>query len=1056
MKVVDKIKIYTENNIGLVNMTDEFFALYLKKLLAEEDKNILVVTPTLFESNKVYNNFDINENAFLFQSEQIINEDIISKSPETKSERLNVINSIIKTKKCIVFTDAPGYLSKLSTKKEYEENIIKLKIGMSFNIDDLKERLFDNGYERETITTKTGEISVRGFVIDVFPVNEDSPIRIEFFGDEIESIRYFDPSTQKSTDKINEIFIYPFNEKLSTSSSSLYDYMDNPLVFFKDINQLNISMNKFIEDNFETEEEYRKNYFNINDIKPKYINYYYNFDNYVSKDIKIYDMGVKSIGRFNEDISEINKYLKNINKTVIICLKKISKIFLNSLEVPYNLSNIKENMINICEYPLLKGFETKDTVFLSEYELFNKKVSHKRINPAYKYSSKIKDLSKINIGDYVVHAVNGIGIYNGLKTLTKNGVKCDYIEVLYDKKDKLYIPAMKLYLINKFSGKEGYTPKINALNSTLWAKTKERVREKIRYEAERLLKVQAERKIKQGFAFSKDTAMQLMFESEFEYEETEDQRKVTEEIKRDMESITPMDRILCGDVGYGKTEVAFRAMFKCVMDSKQAMYLCPTTLLSRQQYDSAVERFKNYPVKIALLNRFVSVKNTNKIINDFKEGKIDILIGTHKILNDKITPKDLGLLVIDEEQRFGVEHKEKIKEFKSNIDVLTLTATPIPRTLQLAMLGVKSLSIIETPPKNRKAIQTYIACEDDKLIRDVIYKELSRDGQVYVLYNKTEDIELMMHKIQKLVPDARITYAHGQMDKNELEDRVTKFIDKEYDILLCTTIIETGVDISNVNSLIIYDADNFGLSQLYQIRGRIGRSDRIAYAYLMYKKNKVLNETAIKRLNVIKEFTELGSGFSIAARDLSIRGAGDILGAEQAGFIDTVGFDMYMKMLDEEVNRLKGIEVEEEKLEDKTLINIETSIDDSYVSEEDLKIEIHKKISMIKTYDDYKNVLFELEDRFGKVSKSIKVYMKERIFENLINNKEFINVLDNNNYVELIISDSDNSLNYEDLFSRSIKINRNFEFSYINKKLHIKLKKEGDYIDDLIKIIEKM
>ena len=437
--------------------------------------------------------------------------------------------------------------------------------------------------------------------------------------------------------------------------------------------------------------------------------------------------------------------------------------------------------------------------------------------------------------------------------------------------------------------------------------------------------MQAERKMKKGFAFSKDTPLQELFESEFKYDMTKDQLITTENIKKDMESEVPMDHILCGDVGYGKTEVAFRCMFKAVQDSKQVMYLCPTTLLSKQQYESCKERFASFPVNIALLNRFTKDKEKNEILKDFKDGKIDILFGTHRILSKDVIPHDLGLLVVDEEQRFGVSHKEKIKEMKSNVDVLTLTATPIPRTLQMAILGIKNLSLIETPPQNRKSVQTYVIHEDKNIVRDIIYKEISRDGQVFVLYNKVMDIELKALEIKKLVPDAKVIFAHGKMSKQELEDRMTSFINGEYNVLVCTTIIETGIDIPRANSLIIYDADRFGLSQLYQIRGRVGRSDRTSYAYLLYDKHKQLNEIAVKRLKVIKEFTELGSGFRIASRDLSIRGAGDILGAEQAGFINAVGIDLYMKLLEDEIIKLQGIEVkdDDEVLENDKLITID-------------------------------------------------------------------------------------------------------------------------------------
>ena len=669
-------------------------------------------------------------------------------------------------------------------------------------------------------------------------------------------------------------------------------------------------------------------------------------------------------------------------------------------------------------------------------------------------------MNKLEIGDYVVHDSHGIGVYNGIKTLSKNNMLQDYIEVLYADNDKLYIPASKIELISKYTGKEGYAPKINSLNSTAWEKTKQRVKEKIRYEASRLLKVQAERSLKKGFAYSKDSEMQTLFENEFIYDLTPDQIRAISEIKKDMESDVPMDRILCGDVGYGKTEVAFRAAFKAINDSKQVLYLCPTTLLSKQQYENAVERFKNYPVKIGILNRFTPKKREEQILKDLENGNIDFVIGTHRLLSNDIKPKDLGLLIVDEEQRFGVAHKEKLKEFKSNIDILTLTATPIPRTMQMAMVGLRNLSLIETPPKNRHAVLTYVLEENNKIVKDIIYKEMSRDGQVFILYNKVETIENKVKELQKLVPDARIVYAHGRLPKNELEDIMNRFVNKEYDCLVCTTIIETGIDIPNANSLIIYDASNFGLSQLYQIRGRVGRSERTAYAYLMYNKNKTLTENAIKRLKVIKEFTELGSGFNIAARDLSIRGAGDILGAEQAGFIDAVGIELYMKMLNNEIKILKGEKVEEVQEKTIPLIEVNNHIDNSYVTEEELKLTIHKMINNITNITSYNDVKKELEDRFGKLDNNMIIYMNEELFESYLRKLEGKIFINNDLFIEIIFSkEISEKLNYEDLIVTSLNISKDIIFSYKDNKLHIKLKKHNkdkSYILTLNKLLEKM
>ena len=603
-------------------------------------------------------------------------------------------------------------------------------------------------------------------------------------------------------------------------------------------------------------------------------------------------------------------------------------------------------------------------------------------------------------------------------------------------------------------------PKLNKIGGTEWAKTKLRVKSRIKDMTAELLHLYAEREKAKGFAFIKDDDNQINFEKEFMYTPTADQIRVTDEIKKDMETPKPMDRLLCGDVGYGKTEVAFRAIFKAILSGKQVALLCPTTILSNQHYKNAIERFKNYPINIALLNRFVTAKEVKSTIEKVKSGKIDLLIGTHRILSDDIEFKDLGLLVIDEEQRFGVRHKEKIKNYKKNIDVLTLSATPIPRTLQMAMSGIRSLSLIETPPVDRYPIQTYVIAENKQIIKDAIYKELSRQGQLFILFNNIEQMEEKKHEIAVLAPDARIVTAHGRMEKNELENIMLDFINHKFDILLCTTIIETGIDIPNVNTLIIYDADHFGLAQLYQIRGRVGRSNKIAYCYLLYDKYKILSEVAIKRLKVIKDFTELGSGFSIAMRDLSIRGAGNVLGSEQAGFVDSVGIELFMKMLDEEIKKAKGIEVPEEENNDNVnpLVEVSTSISDDYVSDEDLKIFIHQKINSIDSKSSLDAIKNEISDRFGKISESIDIYMHEELFENYAKKLGIVNVKQTKNFVEILLpKELTSSLKMDELFIKISKLSMMFRFSIKQDNLCITLdtiKLDKHFIYYLVDLLE--
>ena len=1090
-----KIDNIDKKTIGLVGLNDEFFSLYVNKLLKEQKKNILIVTPTLFEANLINNSLSTYTNrSYLFPMDDFLTSESIAISPDLKVTRLETINRTFDIENKIIVTHLNGYLRYLPTKEKYKNSILKLIKNKEYKREKLIDDLISIGYKTETIVTKTGEIGIRGFVIDIFPIESEHPVRIEYFGDEIDSIRIFDEDTQKTIEEIEEVKILPYTEFLideydeeykekqkylkkitNGKINSIYDYLENPITIFKNYNQLKTSFNTQLEQIFEYKIDKDTNFdsdymYNLNEIKQDKVIYYNTveniFDNVSSENITDYQ--IKEIGSFSENIEAINKFINEqiyLNKTIIIAIKDYQiKSFTKFIEHSYimtNYKNILKNQVNIIDMPINKGFIYKDFIVLTESELFIKHINKSKYKTNFKYSSKIKNINNLEIGDYVVHTLHGIGIYNGIKTLKQGEVLKDYLEILYFGKDKLYIPVEKIDLISKYTGKEGMVPKINKLGGTEWEKTKLRVKNKVKDIADKLLKIYALREMKKGFQFSKDNELQLMFESEFPYEPTKDQLYVTKQIKEDMESSIPMDRLLCGDVGYGKTEVAFRAMFKAVNDGKQVLYLCPTTILSNQQYENAIQRFKNFPVNIALLNRFTSSKKTKEIIENLKNGKVDILFGTHRILSNDVKPNNLGLLIIDEEQRFGVIHKEKIKEYKENVDVLTLTATPIPRTLQMSMTGLRSLSLIETPPVDRYPVQTYVLEENIHIIKDAVYKELSRGGQVFILYNRVEKLEAKKQELQRLLPEAKIIEAHGQMNKNEIENRMIDFINNKYDVLLCTTIIETGIDIPNVNTLIIYNADCFGLSQLYQIRGRVGRSNKIAYAYLMYQKNKMLNETAIKRLNVIKEFTELGSGFKIATRDLSIRGAGDILGSEQAGFIDNIGIELYLKILNEEVAKLKGEEIkEEETIDEKPLISVDTHISDEYVKDIDLKIEIHKKINEIDSYNKLIIVKNELEDRFGKIDEKILIYMYEEWFEKIAKKLEIEKVNQTKNYIELIFSQEiSNKIDGEKLFIDAFNISRMFRFQMKSGHLiiildTIKLEKNSIYL--LIELLNKI
>ena len=1046
MNVLDKIVNFSyKRDTGLFNLSGGFFVLVVKKMFEDIKRPVLIVTANMLEARNLYNKFH-DDNVILFEDDDISFSDGTSVSPELKVERINTLSDLTVNNKRIVVTDVKGFTRKLTGVKEFSNRNILLKKNSAFSQEKIVEDLVSFGYNRVSIVDKMGDFALRGFVLDIFPVNADNPIRIEFFGDDIESIRYFNSSDQKSIKEIDEFLVLPFNED-DNGGASFCDYLDDPIVIYKDYNQVKFAYEKAVSDSLELNYDYFNFYWDISEIKVKEALYYFDFDSDLNgiRLSNTVSFDIKSVPMFGENFEAINKYVNDslkAGKTIVLCVgtSNISR-FLEELDFPHVLTDFEHVLpgkVNVVNEMLAEGFEKDNYIFLTNYELFGRRSVMPR-KMRFKNTSRIRDLSKLEIGDYVVHSFHGIGVYNGLKSLKKAGVLSDYLEVLYAKGDKLYIPASKIELISKYNGKDGYVPTISTLGSTAWYKAKQRIREKIKIEAERLIRIQAERKVKKGFAFSKDIPLQQMFESEFQYDFTADQERATLEIKNDMESSAPMDRILCGDVGYGKTEVAFRAMFKAVLDNKQVLYLCPTTLLCRQQYDVALERFSNYPVNIGILNRFISNYEIKKTLEKLKNGEIDILFATHRGLSDDVVFRDLGLLVVDEEQRFGVIQKEKIKEMKSNVDVLTLTATPIPRTLQMAVLGIKNLSLIETPPKNRVAVITYVTPFDKKLVREIVYKEVSRGGQVFILYNRVEDIESKVKMFSDLLPDVSINFAHGKMDKDTFEQVMSDFVDNKFDVLVCTTIIETGIDIPNVNSLIIMDADRFGLSQLYQIRGRVGRSDAIAYAYLMYEKGRVLTEKAVKRLKVIKDFTALGSGFAIATRDLSIRGAGDILGSDQAGFIDSVGIDLYLKMLDEEVSRIKGTFVPEES-DDSISINVSSHIKDSYVSDEDVKIEIHKMINDIDSFETLNKVKSSIEDRFGPCDKELISYMNEQLFENMCKKLGILRVFDNNIYREIFLGkDASKEIDYEDLFIKALDINKHFNFSYKNDLISIKL-----------------
>ena len=1102
MKFFDHLfEIKDDDYYGVSGLNSELSCIYVYNSFLSCNKGMVVVANSLYEANLLYSKLcHYTDRVLFFPMDDFITSEAIAVSPEFKSERIHTLNCLISDSKYIVVTNLMGILRYLPKKDIWENNVIHIDKNGTLERDSLVSKLYDMGYERESIVSETGKIAIRGYVLDVFPVGEENPIRIEFWGDEIDSIKTFDLESQLSLKEIDNFDIYPYTEFLlneyddsidrkqkylkyyAKEIGSLWEYVDSDICFYYDYNQIEEGYKLLRETIIEYDQDNKGNsliktdyMYDIKDIKFKKEIFLMNFDN-ILLNIKLNSEDKylsNSVENYHGNIEFIKKDLVKYSlqhKTVIICvhdngtIRRILRYF-DDIDIVKTIeSEIVNGKINIIVKDIDDGFIFNDYVVFSEGNLFYVNEVKKKYKSKFRLGTKISSIGNISRGDYVVHEAHGIGIYDELCTLVKNGYQKDYIKLIYAGGDVLYIPVEKIDRISKFSGKEGVAVKLDSLSNDKWEKRKARVKGRLEDIARDLIRVSAEREAMRGFAFSEDDENQVLFDSEFEFSETDDQLKATNAIKREMELPKPMDMLLCGDVGYGKTEVAFRAMFKAVNDGKQVAYLCPTTILSNQQYRNAISRFSTFPVNIALLNRFVDRKKQVEILDDLEKGKIDILFGTHRILSDDVKFKDLGLLVVDEEQRFGVTHKEKIKKYKANVDVLTLSATPIPRTLQMSMTGIRSLSLIETAPSDRIPIQTYVLGENNNVIKDAIYKELSRKGQVFILYNSVDRIENKMLELQKLVPEARMDFAHGKMTKTELEDKMQDFIDYKFDVLVCTTIIETGIDIPNVNTLIIMDADRFGLSQLYQIRGRIGRSDKIGYAYLMYDNHKELNDIAVKRLNTIKEFTELGSGFKIAMRDLSIRGAGDILGSEQSGFIDTIGIELYLKMLKDAVDKIKGNYVEEkdedDNLDNRTLIDVDTHIGDEYTNDEDIKIEIHKKINEVDSMDKFVEVKSTLEDRFGKVTPEMEIYMYEEWFEKLAQKLEIKTVKQTKTMIDLEISSNiSKQINGEELFMLSYEVCKRFKLNFKNDRIHIILEivnLEKHFLVYIVELLSKL
>ena len=961
------------------------------------------------KAKKAYEEYRIfTEDVYLYPARDLLFYYADIKGALLTAQRMGVLRALIEKEKdasITVITTIDAFLDGLASPSRLKKQRIVLAGGDVVDLTGLEKNLTEMGYERESQVEGPGQYAVRGGIVDIFPLTEELPVRIELWGDEIDSIRSFDTESQRSVENLDKVTIYPASENWEESMEAVsfleYFPKDRSILLLDEPQRLQEAAESVEQEYFHSQES--RNASDTDHSENQCLTVYETKDIIDEMNLysgiamttleskcglfhvrEIYSIQTKGVNPYNNSFELLTRDLKRLKRSgyrvVLLSGSRtrakrlaedlrdydLSSFYSEDMERQVNAGEIMVTYGYVAEgyeYPMLKF------MVISETDIFGRKKKKKRRK---KYEGqKIQDFAELKPGDYVVHENHGIGIYKGIEKIEVEKVVKDYMKIAYADGGVLYIPVAQMDLIQKYAGADAKKPKLNKLGTIQWGKTKSQVKRAVQAVAEDLVKLYATRQQSEGFVYGPDTVWQKEFEEMFPFEETEDQIQAIEDTKHDMESTKIMDRLICGDVGYGKTEIAIRAAFKAVQEGKQVVYLVPTTILAQQHYNTFVQRLKDFPVRIDLLCRFRSSYQQKKTVEDLKKGLVDIVIGTHRVLSKDVGFKDLGLLIIDEEQRFGVTHKEKIKKLRENIDVLTLTATPIPRTLHMSLIGIRDMSVLEEAPQDRMPIQTYVMEYNDEMVREAIERELSRGGQVYYVYNRVNDIADVAGHLQQLLPEANISFAHGQMRERELEDIMYDFINGDIDVLVSTTIIETGLDIPNANTMIIQDADRFGLSQLYQLRGRVGRSNRMAYAFLLYRRDKLLKEVAEKRLSAIREFTDLGSGIKIAMRDLEIRGAGNLLGEAQSGHMEAVGYDMYCKMLNEAVLKLKG-EGEEESFTTTIDLNIDAYIPDSYIKNEYQKLDIYKRIAAISNEEEMDDMTEELIDRFGDIPKKVQ------------------------------------------------------------------------------------
>ena len=1091
---------------GLVSVAKP---MVISAIKTEDRKPILIITYNEIEAKDIIKNLEFytgNENIYLFPKKEISLYDYDAGSIDILYDRINVLNKINSKKNIIIVTTIEAIMQKLPSKEVLYENIIGISNGKTLEYNKLKEKLVNLGYQRADLIESRGQFSVRGDIIDI-SLNDKEGIRIEFWGDNVDSIRRFDIKTQRSIETIKNTEIYPATENILETSlekiankieekypkelsdieaikngdyeskidkyfnefyekqDTLLDYLKDCKVFLDEPEKIKLRIKTIIADNANLFKEIRLREKSVPERLENIIEYKYNLEElenktYLLKETytKENNLDFREVNIFSGDKKELEEIIENHKNDRIIILsgnsensKKISSIIPESvIRTDIDSISINPGNIVITEGNLTTGFENKETnlLVLSSQDFFGVKKKKRKSHESFKTAEKIV-FADMKIGDMVVHREHGIGIFTGVQTINNDGIIKDYIQIRYRDGDTLYVPTDSLDNVRKYIGSESGI-KLSKLGTKEWSDIKNKVKRNLRTVAKELIELYAKREKEKGYAFSKDTPWQEEFESSFPYQETEDQIRCIKEVKKDMENIKPMDRLLCGDVGYGKTEVAIRAAFKAVMDGKQVAYLAPTTVLANQQYLEFKQRMKEYPISVDLLNRFRTQKEQKNTVKELEDKKVDIVIGTHRLLSKDVKFNDLGLLIIDEEQRFGVKDKEKIKQYKSTVDVLTMTATPIPRTLQMSVVGIRDMSAIYEPPQDRKPIQTYVLEYDKEIIKEAITRELERGGQVFYIYNIVSTIENKAQEIEKLIPEARVAFAHGQMSGTEIENIMQDFVDKKTNVLVCTTILESGIDIPNANTMIVENADRFGLAQLYQIRGRVGRSNKQAYAYITYRKDKMITYEANQRLKAIKEFTEFGSGFKIATRDLQIRGAGSIFGEVQSGHIEQIGYDMYSKLLNEVVKEEKGEKVVEE-FEVQIDIGISSFIPDTYIENSSQKIEIYQDIANCRTESDIMDIIDEISDRYGDMPKEVENLIEIARIKNIARPRHIVKIQEKQ--MGFVFTFAEDIVIEAETISKLLKqYKNNIHFSAIGKP-YITLKIEKNKIEEIKKFI---